>query len=107
MTTTKKTARRYYAEFCPHGLNCLSDGDTLMVFETAEERDEMVRELNENPRRSYIAEGVARAITRKEASKTYRTQDLGTEYEREVYGLRTSAGRNFFEVGTKRYGALL
>lgn len=106
-TNRKKGTRRYYAEFCPYGLNSISDGDRLMVFDSAEERNEMVERLNKCDRNWHIVEGVACAISREEASRTYRVQDFGTEYEREVYGLRTCENRCFFEVGSKRGGALL
>lgn len=99
----EKKARRWYAEHCPYGLNTISDGDTLMVFDTPEERDWMVDELNGDVRNQHIIEGVARAITRKEAAKTYRTQDLGTEYERKVPDLRTCQFRRCSEVGSKLF----
>lgn len=103
--TTKKNARCWYAEYAPYGLRTLSDGNTLMVFETKEERDEMVERLN--GMYTYHVEGVARAITRKEASEEYRTQDLNDhEHKLEVNGIHTCAGRCFFEVGTKHYGPL-
>lgn len=104
--TNTKTRHAYYAEFCPYGLNSISDGDRLMVFDSAEERDEMVERLNKCDGNRHIVEGVACAITRKEASRIYRLQDFGTEYEREVYGLRTCENRCFFEVGSKRGGRL-
>ena len=101
---TTKTSRKFLAEYCPYGCNSMSSGDTLMYFATAEERDEMVERINAaNP--EHI-DGCARAITRKDAASLYRLQDLGTEYEREVSGLKTCAGRSFFEVGCKRGGRL-
>ncbi len=103
---SEKKARRWYAEHCPYGLNTVSEGNTLMVFGTAEERDEMVERLNGLDANLHIVEGVARAITRKEAAETYRTQDLGTEHEREVPQLRTCHDRRVFEVGSKRLGPL-
>lgn len=99
-----KTARKFLAEYCPYGCNCISDGDALMRFESAAERDEMVARINAaNPEH---LDGCARAITRKDAAGLYRLQDFGTEYEREVRGSRTCAGRPFFEVGCKRGGRL-
>lgn len=102
---TNRNARRYYAEYCPYGLNSLSSDDRLMVFETAEERDEMVERLNSIHYERI--EGVAHCVTRKEAAKRYRVQDLCTWYEREVYGLRTCANRCFFEIGSKAGGPLI
>lgn len=80
-----KKARRWYAEYRRYGLNSFSDSDTLMAFDTPEKRDLVVKALNGDPRYDHIVEGVARAITRKEANKYYRTQDLGTELEHEVH----------------------
>lgn len=89
----------FYAEFCYYGLNTISEGDTLMRFETRKERDEMVERLNECNYETI--EGVCAPITRKEAAKTYRVQDFANGYCEEVHALRTCAGRNFFEVGRK------
>lgn len=36
----------FYAEFCPCGITTISEGDTLMGFDTREERDEMVERIN-------------------------------------------------------------
>ncbi len=80
----EKKARRWYAEYRRYGFNARSDCDSLMVFDTREQRDAVVEALNGDGRTDHIEEGVARAITRKEASKDYRTQDLGTEREQEV-----------------------
>lgn len=100
----RSAKRRYYAEWCPRGVNTMSEGDTLMVFQTEAERDEMVERLN--AAEHYRPEGVARAILLKDAKSLYRIHDIGTEHEREVDGLRTSAGRPFFEVGCRKGGAL-
>lgn len=100
-----KKHNRYYAEYCVYGVNTICESDTLMIFDTKEERDEMVERLNILHYDSVA--GVARAITRKDAASLYRLQDIGTEYEREVAHVRTCAGRNFFEVGSKRGGALI
>ena len=72
-TTAKTTARAAYAEYCPYGLNTLSTGDRVIKFATAADRDEWVAALNDYTDR---VEGVARAITRAEAAKTYRMQDI-------------------------------
>ena len=37
----------FYAEFCPYGIHTISDGDTLMAFETREERNEMVERIHQ------------------------------------------------------------
>lgn len=98
-------ARSFYAEMCPYGANSISASDTLMIFCTETERDEMVERINAAS--SGHLEGCARAITRKDARSLYRTQDIGGEGQREVYGLRTCYDRPFFEVGCKRGGMLL
>lgn len=97
----------YYAEHCPYGVDTISDYDSLLIFVTREERDEMVGRLNKI--NEDILAGVCSAITRKDAAKHYRVQDIGTEYEKEISGhvLKTCAGRNVFEVGSKRGGALV
>ncbi len=98
-----KKHNRYYAEYCPYGVHSMSEGDTLMIFETREERDEMVKRLNT----FEVIEPVAQAITRKDAASLYRLQDLNNaDNMREVKGLRTCADRVFFEIGNKRGGAL-
>ena len=89
----------FYAEFCYYGLNTISEGDTLMRFETRKERDEMVERLNECNYETI--EGVCAPITRKEAAKSYRMQDFDNGMMEEVHALRTCAGRNLFEVGRK------
>lgn len=89
----------FYAEFNAYGLNTISEGDTVMRFETIAERDEMVERLNSI--RADIFEGVCASITRKEAAKSYRMQDFDNGMMEEVHALRTCAGRNFFEVGRK------
>ena len=93
----------FYAEFCPYGLRTASEGDRVMRFVTRAERDEMVERINAAHWDSV--EGVCAPITRKEAAKSYRIQDFdpqnyGSGCE-EVNGLRTCAGRAFFEVARK------
>ena len=91
----------FYAEFCPYGLNTLSEGDRVMQFVTRAERDEMVERINATYWDSV--EGVCAPITRKEAAKSYRVQDFNPQNRRckEVYGLRTCANRILFEVTRK------
>lgn len=97
-------SRNAYAEFCPYGIDTHSADDTLMIFGSAVERDEMVKRIN----RAHFdqPEGCARAIARKDARGLYCTQDIGGEGQREVNGLRTCYDRPFFEVGSKRGGML-
>ncbi len=54
----------FYAEFCPYGIHTISDGDTLMAFETREERNEMAERINDA--RSERVEGCAVAVTTRE-----------------------------------------
>lgn len=96
-----KKHNRYYAEHCPYGVSTISDGDTLMIFETREERDEMVERLNNADK--YGRE-VARAILRKDAASLYRLQDINTEREigwTSPILLKTCAGRCVSEVGRR------
>lgn len=90
----------FYAEFCPYGINTISCGDTLMAFETREERDEMVGRINlanelNNP------EGCAQAVTTREARHRYNLNDLRYANAREVPYTRTCRGRCFFEIRHK------
>lgn len=93
----------FYAEFCPYGLSTISDGDKVMRFVTRAERDEMVESINAAHWDSV--EDVCAPITRKEAARGYRIQDFDPQdYPsdcKEVAGLRTCAGRTFFEVTRK------
>lgn len=92
---------RWYAEWCPYGCDCISDGDTLMYFGSAAERDEMVARIN--GKNGDKVAGCARAISYDEARASYRVQDINTERER-CTGLKTCAGRPFWEVASKRGG---
>lgn len=94
--------KRWYAEWCPYGCDCISGGDTLMYFGSAAERDEMVERIN--GKNSDKAAGCARAISYDEARASYRVQDINTERERQVLNLRTCAGRPFWEVASKMGG---
>lgn len=89
----------FYAEFCPYGLRTISEGDRVMRFLTRAERDEMVERIN--TAHWEPVEGVCAPITRKEAARSYRLQDFEGEGSEEVRGLRTCAGRAFFEVTRK------
>ena len=89
----------FYAEFCPYGLRTVSEGDRVMRFLTRAERDEMVERIN--TANWEPVEGVCAPITRKEAARSYRLQDFEGEGSEEVRGLRTCAGRAFFEVTRK------
>lgn len=97
---TEKATRHYYAEFCPYGTDTISDGDTLMRFATREERDDMVKRIND-------ADGDrAQAVTLAEVSHRYNVRkffdDPFGDCVREVDGLKTCAGRPFYEICHRR-----
>ncbi len=106
MTTASKRRRRrfWYAEWCPRGCD-KGPGDSLMIFQSREERDEMVERINRANFEHW--DGCARPITRKDATALYRLQDIGTDFEREVLHSHTCVGRPYFEVGSKLGGPIL
>lgn len=89
----------FYAEFCPCGISTISRNDTLMAFETKEERDEMVRRINDA--HSERAEGCAVSVTTREVRKLYDLGGFRNGNAREVPYLRTCRGSCFFEVSYK------
>lgn len=90
----------FYAEFYPYGINAISDGDTLMAFETREERDEMVKRINDA--HSERAEGCAAAVTTREVAHRYNFNDFRNDNAAEVQFLRTCKGRCFSEIHHKQ-----
>ena len=92
----KKTGNRhYYAEFCQYGSKTISDGDTLMRFETREERDEIVKRINET---NTELDDKAIPVTLSSVSHRYDARKFDTDECDEVYGMRTCTGRPFFEI---------
>mgnify|MGYP007112251981 CR=1 FL=1 len=89
----------FYAEFCPYGIRSISDGDTLMAFETREERNEMVERINDA--HSEIVGGCAVAVTTREVAHMYNFNDFGNDNASEVPHLRTCKDRCFFEIHHK------
>ena len=87
--------RHYYAEFCQYGSKSISDDDTLMRFETQEERDEIVKRINEM---NQSTDEKAIAVTLSAVSHRYDTRKFDTDECNEVYGMLTCAGRPFFEI---------
>lgn len=86
--------KHYYAEYCPYGIDTLSHGDTLMQFDTREERDEMVERLSFG----YPCE--CKAVTVREVAHRYNFADFKDgDRCREVGDARTCKGRIFFEIG--------
>ena len=89
--------RHYYAEYRHYGLRNISDCDMLMQFQTKEERDAKVEQINNadyfNPR--------AWAVTVREASQRYRINDFN-DLDRchEAYD-KTSYNRPYFEIHTR------
>ena len=91
----------FYAELTRYGINTISSDDILMRFGTCDERDEMVERLN-----GARGDLVCQALTYREARHLYRVEDFGTDHEQEINGVRTSANRSFFEVGSRKGGPL-
>lgn len=87
--------RHYYAEFCQYGSKVISDGDTLMRFETWKERDEIVKRINET---NQSTDEKAIAVTLSSVSNRYDVRKFDTDECNEVYGMRTCTGRPFFEI---------
>lgn len=87
----------YYAEYRAYGVNVTSEADTLMRFETREERDEMVSLIN-----CLRGEELALSVTTREVERRYDLRKFVDDpwgiYCHEVDGLRTCAGRTFFEI---------
>jgi len=89
----------FYAEFCPYGIHTISDGDTLMAFETRDERNEMVKRINDA--HSERAEGCAVEVTTREVAHRYNFNDFGNDNASEVPYLRTCKGKCFSEIRHK------
>lgn len=89
----------FYAEFCPYGIRIISDDDTLMAFDTREERDEMVERINDA--HSERVEGCAAAVTTREVAHRYNLKDFDNGNNDEVPYLRTFRGKCFFEIHHK------
>lgn len=89
----------FYAEFCPYGIHTISDGDTLMAFDTREERDEMVDRINDSS--SEITEDYADAVTTREVAHKYNFDDFRNGNASEVPYSRTCKGKCFFEIRHK------
>lgn len=87
--------RHYYAEFCEYGSKVISDGDTLMRFETREERDEIVKRINET---NTELDDKAIPVALSSVSHRYDVRKFDTDECDEVYGMRTCSGRPFFEI---------
>ena len=78
----------FYAEYLPWGTNSISDGDTLMRFETRRERDEMVERLG----------ATTQSVTTREVAHRYNLKDFYSDRCHEVYGLTTCDNKHFFEI---------
>lgn len=91
----------FYAEFCPFGTKTISDGDTLMAFDTREERDEMVERINavvDIDARDDRAQAVTvREVAHRYDVRKFRDDPFG-DYCHEVNGVRTCKGKPFLEV---------
>lgn len=89
----------FYAEFYPYGINTISDGDTLMAFDTREERNEMVARINDADSESI--EGCALPVTTREVAHKYNFNDFKNGNASEA-PLRTCKGKCFFEIHYKQ-----
>ena len=91
----------FYAEYCPFGTKTIIDGDTLMGFDTREERDEMVECINAAVD-IEVMDDRAQAVTVREVSRRYDVRkfrdDPFCDYCHEVNGVRTCKGKPFFEI---------
>lgn len=88
----------FYAEFCPFGTRTISEGDTLMAFDTREERDEMVDRINDDVDIDCRAQPVTtREVAHRYDIRKFRDDPWGI-YCHEVDGLRTCKGKPFFEI---------
>lgn len=92
----------FYAEFCPFGTKTISHGDTLMGFDTREERDEMVERINAIYDDRTHGDDRAQAVTVREVSHRYDVRkfrdDPFGDYCHEVNGVRTCKGKPFSEI---------
>lgn len=90
----------FYLEHCPYGTRTISDYDTLMIFETRKERDEMVDRLNAAI--DDLADGCAMPVTRREVAHRYDFEGFkDPRAAAEVFGLRTCAGRTVRRIHHK------
>lgn len=89
----------FYAEFCPYGIHTISDGDTLMAFDTREERDDMVDRINDF--HSEMIGGCAAAVTTREVAHRYNFNDFRNGNASYVPFLRTCNGKRFFKIRHK------
>lgn len=97
-----KNKKHYYAVYSPYGTRTLSEEDTLMMFETEKERDNMVEHLNR------LSDGYtfyAEPVTLREVAHRFDVRKFWNDpwgvYCREVPHLKTCAGRNFFEISQR------
>lgn len=89
----------FYAEFCPYGIHTISADDVLMRFETREERDDMVKSINDAHIESV--DGCAVAVTTREVAHRYNLNDFKNDNASEVPHLRTCKDRCVFEIHHK------
>lgn len=87
----------FYAEFCPYGTKTISDGDTLMAFDTREERDDMVERINAEHDEDHAQAVTTREVSHRYDLRKFRDDPFG-DYCHEVNGVRTCKGKPFLEV---------
>lgn len=87
----------FYAEFCPFGTKTISHGDTLMGFDTREERDEMVERINAEHDEDHAQAVTTREVAHRYDIRKFRDDPFG-DYCHEVNGVRTCKGKPFSEI---------
>lgn len=87
----------YYAEFCPYGITTLSADDSLMIFDTKEERDEFAERVNDNW--GYNCKKVCRAVTVREITHRYNIKDFRNgDKAHELNQVRTCKNSFIYEI---------
>jgi hypothetical protein len=93
----------FYAEFAPHGVGRESGDDRLMGFIDRQERDDIVRRIND----AHWDDGVgmcARPLSEWDAARRYDLDGFDDDRCSEVRGLRTFMGRRFDEIRPRPAG---
>lgn len=101
--------RHAYAEYQPYGLRTVSSDDCAICFASTDERDLFVVEANRRGR-DRVGRNVAQAVTRDEARRVYRVEDITDACTRDnidqldnrgdscTYGDRTAVAYRRYEV---------
>lgn len=90
----------FYAEFCPRGVNVVTDSDELAQFDTREERDEWCSRIN--ARCDYGRE-VWRPVTVREIAHRYSVREFRDGEAHEIAHERTCKGEPVFTIHQRRF----